>query len=333
MRIAPGDEKLMFEGGRPPKTDLQPILERLRATLPDSDVKWRILSAQRKMGKTLFEIEETRGGDTRRLVGKLSKTERAETLVKALRQLWMAGWRPPDVHTVTEAVAWLTDEGAVVQELAPGRQAIDIILESPDEAARAGEQCASWLATLQASGAEAPRSRFDASLSNQHAEELKVHLPREAPRIDGIAERILSEAAQPFDVEAPSHGDFHAMNIFIDGERRITAIDMDKFGCRQAEADAGYFLTQTASFGYFKAQTFENTLTARRAYLKRYLELRQKPLNTGKMALYVAAAFLKNLHFELELLKTGRMELAAPWLYAAERAIVHGDLEMTGAVR
>ena len=42
----------------------------------------------------------------------------------------------------------------------------------------------------------------------------------------------------------------------------------------------------------------------------------------------MAMAFLKNLHFELVLLKTGRMEYAKPWLKGAA-AILKGDLYLS----
>jgi hypothetical protein len=41
--------------------------------------------------------------------------------------------------------------------------------------------------------------------------------------------------------------------------------------------------------------------------------------------MYIAMAFLKNLHFELVLLKTGRKQYADPWLTGATTAI-RGEL-------
>ena len=331
MRIATDAPDILFEDGRAPTIDLEPIIENLRAAAPHEPGEWRVLSARRKLGKTLFEIEEARGGETRRLVGKVAKAERCDTLVDALRKLWEAGWRPPNRNTVTEAVSWLTGEGAVLQELAPGKQAIDIMLDEPDRAEEAAALCAAWLGALHGTRVDAPPSRFDAGTTHQHARELTERLPRESGRIRSIAEAIADEAARPEGERVPTHGDFHAMNIFIDGDRRVTGIDLDKFGLREREADAGYFLSQTASFGYFKTQRFDDTLAARRVFLRRYEECEK--IRRRRAAMYMAAAFLKNLHFELVLLDTGRTQYVTPWLFAAERAMVEEDLEFSGAVR
>ena len=331
MRIAVDAPVVLFEEGRAPTIDLDSIIERLRSAAKHTPGRWRVLSARRKLGKTLFEIEEECGGKTRRLVGKVAKAERCETLVEALTTLWEAGWRPPSRNTVTEAVSWLTGEGAILQELAPGTQAIDVMLEHPDRAEQAARLCAGWLAALHAAGVDAAPSEFNPQTTHQHAAELIERLPRESDRIRRIAAAVAEEAAHPVGERVPAHGDFHAMNIFIDGDRRVTGIDLDKFGLREREADAGYFLAQTASFGYFKTQRFDDTLASRRAFLRRYEE--SATIRRKRAAMYMAAAFLKNLHFELVLLETRRTEYVKPWLFAAERAMIEGDLEFSGTVR
>src|SRR5262249_9358618 len=107
----------------------------------------------------------------------------------------------------------------------------------------------------------------------------------------------------------PSHGDFHPSNIFI-ARDRITGIDLDKFCLREPEADVAWFLMQSAAFGFFAEHTFKCTLKARRAFLEHYTAEARGPVRAERIALHMALAFLRNLHFELVLLKTGRTEYA-----------------------
>jgi hypothetical protein len=103
---------------------------------------------------------------------------------------------------------------------------------------------------------------------------------------------------------------------------------MDKFAAREAEADIGWFLMQTAAFGFFQSGTFTSTELGRRAFVTCYESEMGQPIRTDRAALYMATAFLKNLHFELVLLKTGHIEYAKPWLKGAA-AFLKGDLYLS----
>ena len=118
------------------------------------------------------------------------------------------------------------------------------------------------------------------------------------------------------------------MNIFIARNERVTGIDIDKLAAREPESDVAWFLMQTAAFGYFEKHSFESTREARSLFIESYEAAAQKRLRVRRTALYMAMAFLKNLHFELVLLKTGRNEYADPWLSGAAAAIVDVRLSL-----
>ena len=125
---------------------------------------------------------------------------------------------------------------------------------------------------------------------------------------------------------APSHADFHPMNIFISGNERVSAIDIDKF-CQDApEADVGWFLMQTAAFDFFESGSFERSAGARSAFLEKYRSDAAQRIDPKRVGAYMARAFLKNLHFETVLLETGSDRLVKPWLAGARTAIFDGNL-------
>jgi hypothetical protein len=102
---------------------------------------------------------------------------------------------------------------------------------------------------------------------------------------------------------------------------------MDKFGLREPESDLGWFLMQTAAFGFFERGSFDCTDVARRMFVEQYEGKVGRLVRSERLAMYMAMAFLKNLHFELVLLKTGRNYYADPWLSGAECAI-DGNLHL-----
>lgn len=321
---------VLFAKGRPPKEDVHELLAWARQQLGLNGARsWRLLGAQRKLGKTLFEIEESGPSGTRRLVGKRGKEERAETLHSALQSLWNEGFRPPSRFTVTESVACLPERGFILQEKAPGLQALDLILHHPDRAESAARDSAEWLAALHGAPVRAVAGLNDANAVAMWARELTERLPSEASRIGTIEDAVLRELADPIRETVPCHGDFHAMNIFIADSGRITGIDLDKFCQHEPEADVGYFISQTASFGYFSTGSFETTARSREAFLEQYQSTSGRQVRTRRAGLYIAMAFLKNLHFELVLLKTDRTQYVEPWLSGAAEAILQENLHLT----
>src|SRR5215204_2295017 len=86
--------------------NIEGMLAWVRETLGlDDDRPWRLISARRKFGKTLFEIEEESPAGPVRLIGKFGKRERTETLCYALAALRNAGFAPPARCTVPELIA------------------------------------------------------------------------------------------------------------------------------------------------------------------------------------------------------------------------------------
>jgi len=317
-----------FASGRPPDR-MEELFDWLCQQLGREVTRsWRLISARRKLGRTLFEIEERTRSGTRRLIGKCGNPERAWVLYETLNTLRDHGWRPPARYTVPEPVALIPERGLIIQERVWGEQAGSLLLKDGKESRLGAASAASWLAALHHCGLSAPLAPPDTDAVSKWATDLVFAVPAEARRIELIADAVLDELQEPIAGTAPTHGDFHPMNVFIAGRERVTGIKFDKFARREPEADIGWFLMQAAAFGFFERGSFSATETARRTFVQRYGTEAGRRLADRRLALYVAMAFLKNLHFELVLLRTGRTHYADPWLWGAASAILEENLEL-----
>jgi len=317
-----------FAEGRPP-ADINQLLSWAQLQLHiGNGTRWKLISARQKMGRVLFEIDEDTPSGPRRLIGKFGDSGRATTLYRSLQLLRNAGFAPPSLYTVPEPVAFVVERGFVLQEKVPGTQALSLLLESLDESRSASRFAAEWLLHLHQSQASASADPVKPDGIDSLANELGSILKEESARIARIARAIRCELAQPSSASVPCHGDFHAMNLFIHDRLRVSGIDIDKFAAREPESDLGCFLGQTAGLGYLARGSFECTEAARRTFLEHYEARGRQPIIASRLGLHMAMIFIKNLHFELVLLKTGRMELAAPWLSAAAGAILEGNIHL-----
>jgi aminoglycoside phosphotransferase (APT) family kinase protein len=317
-----------FVDGRPPK-DIKQTIEWIRERLGlDGTRPWTLISARTKLGRVLFEIEEESSLGTRRFIGKLGKTDRAEVLYQTLISLRKAGFQPPARMTVPKPIACVPERGVVIQEKVPGRQASDLLLASPGRANLAAADCARWLAALHQCSVPATVTPPDMHSPSRWIQDLAEILPDERKRLDQIAVAVANELAKPISGTVPTHGDFHPMNVLIAGTQRVIGIDMDKFASREPETDIGWFLMQAAAFGYFNSGTFATTEFCRRAFMQCYETEMGCAARPDRVGLYMALAFLKNIHFELALLKTGHGQYAQPWIEGAASAIFEGDIHL-----
>jgi aminoglycoside phosphotransferase (APT) family kinase protein len=263
------------------------------------------------------------------LIGKLGKSERAGTLHNTLKLLRAAGFRPPGKFIVPEPVAHISERGFVLQEKVAGIQVSDLMLETSESSRAAATESAKWLASLHTCGVRAPAGLSDRETVSEWTRDLARVAPESTARLHDITGGILQQLSIPAAESVPCHGDFHPMNIFIDEGKRVAVIDIDKFAEREPESDVGYFLMQAAAFDFFKNNSFDFTADARRAFVDTYEAERGRPIRRGRVAMFMAIAFLKNLHFELVLLKTGKVRYLEPWLEGATMAIADENIELS----
>jgi hypothetical protein len=317
-----------FADGRPPTEDIQEVLEWARQRLGlGTDRPWKLISARRKFGKTLFEVEEQGAEGPLRLIAKIGREERMRNTWRALETLWSAGFRPPAEFTVTKPVAFFPERHLLFQEKAPGVELLSKFKHSAPDGLQAIARAAHWLATLHSSRLACERWHADATQLDKWSSELGAIVPEAARRIGAIATGAGAVlAAAPSEI-VPAHGDFHMLNMFIAEEGRITAIDLDKFGGRERAEEVGYALCQTACICFHRLGCFEASLPARTEFLRAYEAATGVAIDRRRAGAHMAATLIKNLHFDLYACKTGRTELLEPWLSAAERCL-EGDIDI-----
>jgi hypothetical protein len=294
---------------------------------------WRLLGLRRKLRKLIVEFEvktEDGAGVTgRRYIAKGYHGDRGRHAFDALSQLWQAGFRPPSTFTVVRPIAYIAERHLLVQEKAPGRPLADVLGSDPEAAADALVGTANWLAALHATAVHA-QSRLGhvRAAVGRYGRELMELLPQQAARIERLTACALA-GLEPrcLAPQVPSHGDFHAKNVFIDDSGQVTALDLDTFGGQERAADVAYFLAQTAIRGYFHHGSFAITAWARQCFLRAYQEAAQ-PLPRKRLALYLGMSFLQSLHYERCVLHTGNAAILEPWLGNSERCLLDGELPL-----
>ena len=316
-------------------------------------VRW----IKRRRKKLVIEIEvadrHEKGNPPLRYIVKMNRRHGTRDCYETLSRLWEAGFRPPSPYTVPRPIAYISDEGLLVEEKAPGALLKDILRREADDATDAMVRAAGWLAALHTSVVDAPqrpatlmsagtndtRAALVGSLgsvaccliqrSPRYGRELAETLPAQASRITCLAASALEQLESPDQsLSVPSHGDFHPRNIFIAPTGQVTAIDFHTFGRQEAAADVAYLLAQTAILGYFELGSFAATSKARDCFLGAY-EDAVSPLPCSRLALYLSMAFLQSLHGELCIAQNDQGGIIEPWLDIAERCLLRGEVMLT----
>jgi hypothetical protein len=288
------------------------------------DREWRVTSSRLKLTKIFFEIEERSSVSSRRLIGKVSHSRNANSAYEKMRLLWAAGMRPPSKYTVPEPVAFVATSALLLQEKAPGMQLLEKI-RSGAASAEDANGAADWLAALQSLPVTLERAAPGFNLERCRRE-LPDALPDHAARIAALLDDVSHSLEEPAAV-VPSHGDFHPMNVYTAPDR-VTAIDLDTLAAREPAADAGYFVAQSAIMGYLVLESFEATAAFRSAFLERYAGSAPHPCGSERLALYVALAFIRSLHYDFCILHTNPHALVEPFVSAAEQCLVGGEIRL-----
>lgn len=275
---------------------------------------WTIVSSRSKMRKSLFEAEF----NGRRVIGKISPSQRAHTAYSSLKKLWTAGFCPPARCTVPEPIAWFPERNLLIQEKAPGLSIVDVMQHKSCDTGFARD-AASWLKAVWDLQVDAAQAKLDFEDIAQRGRDVSTALgDTRAEELSQAAARLLS--ANGTDLH-PSHGDFHPMNVFVSAER-VTAIDLDTFALREREVDVAYFLAQTAIFGIHLHNSFAATHQLRTEFARECGDLDRQ-----RVVAYMAWALLQSLHYDLCILRIEN-ESADLMLAAADRLLSTGSTEL-----
>ena len=300
----------MFDGASKQVQELDELIQWTRGQLGLGENRpWRVVSSYLKLTKSLFEVEE----NGRRLIGKVSTSERAAHTHKRMRILWNAGFRPPSRCRIPEPIAWLPERHLLLQERAAGRQLLEILRDQPEQASSEVLHAAEWLRALRSrSFPELPQAQSLAPVLERCQRDLADTIPELALRFRKILDDLAELADATDGPLVPSHGDFHPMNIYVTGDGVVTAIDLDTVAYNEPAFDVAWFVAQTAIMGHHVHGSFDTTAAARRAFSDAV------PEDKERVALHVRLAVMRSVHYDLCILKLKEVPHLEPLLKAAE---------------
>jgi aminoglycoside phosphotransferase (APT) family kinase protein len=246
------------------------------------------------------------------LVAKVYGSDRGAHALRALQQLWTAGFRPPSRYRVPCPYGYSPERGTLWQAFAPGTAWADLLWGEPWTLSEASARAAAWLLQLQQAPVQAEARGPDhaAATARRLAGELATAFPWQAARLEALAERLIAPLQSEALPLVPSHGDYHPKNIFLTREL-ATVIDFDTFGLREAAFDVGYATGQLLIMSCFRLGTLAPGAQAALAFWRNY-ELGGQA-TWERVAVHVARTFFQSLHYELCVLRNNRLDLLKLW--------------------
>jgi len=236
----------------------------------------------------------------------------------ALVTLWDSGFRAPSLFRVPRPYGHLEAEGVLVLERVHGTLWADHVGGAAADLRSASERAARWLLLLQHQdpGTRPPTRAGTSALGRSDrnpqdvAEDLARDFPQRASSLRSIAADIDQRLAQaPADLVA-SHGDFHPSNVIL-GDDATTVIDFDTFGARAAAFDVGYAIGQLLVMSQLRLHTLGPGAAAAAHLWKCYSG--EGSARWAQVRVHVARTLLQSLHYELVVLRNGRVQLLDLW--------------------
>ena len=296
----------------------------LARTIPEvSAGAWRLLSCQvaevrKKQRKRIvfclisYQNRADRQVKTTEIVAKIYGSDRGTKALRALQQLWEAGFRPPARYRVPRPYGYLPEQGTLLQANAPGATWASFLRGDERALAAASARAGAWLVQLQRIpvSVEARSWTDDVASAQRWAQELASTFPHHASRLEPVAEQLIHTLRAEGIPLMPSHGDYHPENVFLTPSL-TTVIDFDAVGLREAAFDVGYAIGQLLIMSYFQIRDFAPGASAALAFWRRYQVGGQA--TWARVAVQVARTFLQSLHYELCTLHNNRVELLGLW--------------------
>lgn len=279
---------------------------------------WRVLEVREKLRKRIVvgRLRYADGVDRRvrsaEIVAKIYGRDRGMPAFTALGQLWAAGFRAPSPYRVTRPYGYSPRAGVLVQARAPGVSWATFLHGDDHGLVRASARAAAWLVRLQRSAVPAEPKAWsrDVATADRLIAALVAGQPA-AARLERVGARLLAALAHGGGELVPSHGDYHPKNVFLT-PRTVTLIDFDTFGLREPAVDVGYGIGQLLIMASFQTGQFAAGARAGLAFWRGYQDA-GGTATWSRVAVQVARSFLLSLHYELQVLRNGRVELLEWW--------------------
>ncbi len=317
----------------------------LSETIPElSSGAWRLRSCritevrkQRRKRIVFYRLSYLDGAGrparSAEIVAKVYGSDRGAKAHGVLRQLWDAGFRPPAWYRVPRPYGYSPERGTLLQESVRGTAWADRLQDGGISLRRASARAAAWLLLLQrrpVTGEVYPW-RDGLAAAQRFTAELSLAYPRFASRLQALTQRLTPRLNAQDVPLVPSHGDYHAKNVFL-SNGLTTVMDFDTFGLREAAFDVGYAIGQMLIMSRLRLGRLAPGAEAAAAFWRRYRRGGQAVWT--RVAAHVARTFLQSLHFELCTLHNNRVELLDMWPHLMEEWLdSHGPGTLEDIIR
>ncbi|MFK9094778.1 phosphotransferase family protein [Bacillus salipaludis] len=266
------------------------------------------------------------------LIGKVySDPEKGWTCYQVLKYLWEHGMNTDSPNSVIRPVAYFEACPLLLMSKAPGRSLYELFNQDMDHH-QIGSLIADWLKHLHsvpiAKLRKTTHTRAEVDVSRFY-NDLSLLIPEKQERLKDLYNNILIKSVKPWNgQQVMLHGDFNLMNLFIEDEK-VTAIDFDHHFLGDPAWDVAYLTCQIQLKGFLKKGNFNYFLPIVKSAIETYLSDYPEDIRLvfyNRFYLYRARSLFESLHYELCVLKTGKLDIVNAFLTECESALKGGDL-------
>lgn len=266
------------------------------------------------------------------LIGKVySNQEKGKACFQALKYLWEHGMDSEQSNTVIRPIAYFELYPMLLMTKAPGKSLFEL-LDCDMGHSQLGPIIADWLKRLHsvpiAKLREIKHTRAEVDVTRFY-NGLSLVLPEQHERIKDLYNNMLTKSVKPWTgYQVMLHGDCNLMNLFIE-DKKVTAIDFDHHFLGDPAWDVAYLTCQIQLKGYLKERNFIHFLPLVKSFIKTYLSDYPEDNRIEffrRFYLYRARSLFESLHYELCVLKTGKLDIVNAFLTECESALQGGDL-------
>ena len=261
------------------------------------------------------------------LIGKVySNKEKGLACYNVLYYLGEHGMIAESTNTIIRPIYFFESSLFLLMTKAPGKSLYDLF-ESEFDHRAIGPRIAVWLKHLHSIPVERLRetknTRAEVDVTRFY-KELTTLLPEKHERIRDLFNNIVRNSVKLYTgQQVMLHGDCNLMNLFID-DKKVTAIDFDHHFLGDPAWDVAYLTCQIQLRGFSKKGNFIYFLSAIKSFVETYLSEYPEDIRVAfynRFHLYRARSLFESLHYELCVLKTGRLDIVDAFLNECELAM------------
>ncbi|WP_180994083.1 aminoglycoside phosphotransferase family protein [Bacillus sp. Marseille-P3661] len=255
------------------------------------------------------------------LIGKVySDQEKGLASFQFLQYLWNNGFSSDLQYTIVRPIAYLQQWRMMIMSKSPGKTFDDWIHAPNADNMQLAVLISNWLTSMHAipltEVRKTTRTRANADVERFY-KELAELLPGEKAKLKSMFDDFVQKSPKlKTEEEVLLHGDFHTKNVFMH-EQKIIAIDFDHHFVGDPAWDVAYLTCQIQVSSFFKKGDFDYFQPMIEKFVNTYLDQHLSYNRNSfleRISVYGALSLFESLHYELCVLKTGKLSIVDPFL-------------------